>query len=507
MMMWLLAVGQHVCRTIIKLLYMKRLLSIVFVISLSVGTISAETLLSLDSCRNMAIRNNKSLKIAEANAKAASYNKKSAFASYFPTIDVSGGYLYSSKEISLLNDDQKALLPNLGTQMSSPISDYLKQLAAVNPALAGQLAPLAEGIGTAMNNAGASLVDAMRTDTRNMWGGIVSLTQPIFTGGKIIAYNRITRYAEDIAEKQKDASVKDIIFGVDEAYWQVVSLVQKKQLAEEYLRLLDTLQFNVNALIEEGVATKSDGLSVDVKQNEAEIALTKVTDGLSLSRMLLAQMCGMPVHEEFKLADEENLSLDASQNDMESIDMDEVYANREEIQNLNLATKIYENKRRVELSAMLPNIALVGSYSFSNPNLLNGFDKSVGGLFNVGVVLRVPIFHTADLFKVKSSKVQMDIAKLTMEDAKEKIELQVNQASYKLNEAYKKLKMTSKNMEKAEENLQNANVGFAEGVLTASNVMEAQTAWLQAKSELLDAKIDARLCDIYLSKAMGRMSY
>lgn len=476
--------------------------------SLCVGTVSAETVLSLDSCRNMAIRNNKSLKIAEANVKAASYNKKSAFASYFPMIDVSGGYLYSSKEISLLNDEQKALLPNLGTQMSSPVANYLAQLAAVDPALAAKLAPLANGIGEAMNGIGSSLVDALRTDTKNMWGGIVTLTQPIFTGGKIIAYNKITRYAEEIAEKQKDASVKDIVFGVDEAYWQVVSLVQKRLLAEEYLRLLDTLQYNVDALIEEGVATKSDGLTVAVKQNEAEIALTRVTDGLSLSRMLLAQMCGMPVHSEFKLVDEESLSLSESPDDVAaSIDMEEVYANREEIQSLDMATKIYENKRRVELSAMLPNIALVGSYSFSNPNVLNGFDKSVGGLFNVGVVLRVPIFHTADLFKVKAAKVQMDIARLSVDDAKEKIELQVNQASFKLNEAYKKLRMTTKNMEKAEENLQNANIGFAEGVLTASNVMEAQTAWLQAKSELLDAKIDARLCDIYLSKALGRMSY
>lgn len=486
---------------------MKRLFSVIFVILLCTGTVSAETVLSLDSCRNMAIRNNKSLKIAEANAKAASYNKKSAFANYFPTIDVSGGYLYSSREISLLNDNQKSLLPNLGTQMSSPISNYLTQLAAIDPALAAKLAPLASGIGDAMNSVGSSLVDALRTDTKNMWGGIVSITQPIFTGGKIIAYNKITRYAEDIAEKQKDASVKDVVFGVDEAYWQVVSLVQKKQLAEEYLRLVDTLQFNVEALIEEGVATKSDGLTVAVKQNEAEIALTKVTDGLALSRMLLAQMCGMPVNAKFKLEDEENVSLAETSGNTAEINMDEVFSNREEIQSLDIASKIYENKRRVELSAMLPNIALVGSYSFSNPNILNGFDKSVGGLFNVGVVLRVPIFHAADLFKVKAAKTQSDIAKLTMEDAKEKIELQVNQAAFKLNEAYKKLRMTAKNMEKAEENLQNANVGFAEGVLTASNVMEAQTAWLQAKSELLDAKIDARLCDIYLSKALGKMSY
>lgn len=486
---------------------MKRLFSVIFVILLCTGTVSAETVLSLDSCRNMAIRNNKSLKIAEANAKAASYNKKSAFANYFPTIDVSGGYLYSSREISLLNDKQKSLLPNLGTQMSSPISNYLTQLAAIDPALAAKLAPLASGIGDAMNSVGSSLVDALRTDTKNMWGGIVSITQPIFTGGKIIAYNKITRYAEDIAEKQKDASVKDVVFGVDEAYWQVVSLVQKKQLAEEYLRLVDTLQFNVEALIEEGVATKSDGLTVAVKQNEAEITLTKVTDGLALSRMLLAQMCGMPVNAKFKLEDEENVSLAETSGNTAEINMDEVFSNREEIQSLDIASKIYENKRRVELSAMLPNIALVGSYSFSNPNILNGFDKSVGGLFNVGVVLRVPIFHATDLFKVKAAKTQSDIAKLTMEDAKEKIELQVNQAAFKLNEAYKKLRMTAKNMEKAEENLQNANVGFAEGVLTASNVMEAQTAWLQAKSELLDAKIDARLCDIYLSKALGKMSY
>ena len=231
--------------------------------------------------------------------------------------------------------------------MSSPISNYLTQLAAIDPALAAKLAPLASGIGDAMNSVGSSLVDALRTDTKNMWGGIVSITQPIFTGGKIIAYNKITRYAEDIAEKQKDASVKDVVFGVDEAYWQVVSLVQKKQLAEEYLRLVDTLQFNVEALIEEGVATKSDGLTVAVRQNEAEITLTKVTDGLALSRMLLAQMCGMPVNAKFKLEDEENVSLAETSGNTAEINMDEVFSNREEIQSLDIASKIYENKRRV----------------------------------------------------------------------------------------------------------------------------------------------------------------
>lgn len=96
---------------------------------------------------------------------------------------------------------------------------------------------------------------------------------------------------------------------------------------------------------------------------------------------------------------------------------------------------------------------------------------------------------------------------LELEDAKEKIELQVNQASFKASESVKQYEMTCKNMEKAEENLRNAQIGFQEGVLTTNNVLEAQTAWLQANSEKIDAGIDVRLCEVYLAKALGRMKY
>ncbi|MEG1574186.1 MAG: TolC family protein [Bacteroidales bacterium] len=486
---------------------MKRLFFIAFIIFGSINYISAETSFSLDSCRSMAINNNKSLKIATEKVKMSGYEKKSAFANYFPNLDFTAGYVHSSKEISLLNEDQKNMLPNIGTQFSSPISQYLQQLALVDPMLAAKLSPLFQGIGNALNAGGSSLVDALRTDTRNIWGGTITLTQPIFMGGKIIAYNRITHYAEEIAEKQKDSSVKNIVFGVDETYWQIVSLSQKKKLAEEYLMLLDTLQYNINAMIEEGVATRSDGLTVAVKQNEAEITLTKVNDGLSLSKMLLAQMCGIPIDSNFSLEDENKAFMGNNNNSVGKYNMEDVFAHREEIQSLDLATKIYENKRRIELSNMLPNIALIGSYSFSNPNLFNGFEKKVDGLFNVGVVMRVPIFHTNDFFKIKAARSQKNIAQFTLEEAKEKIELQVNQAVFRVNEARKKLEMTTKNMEKAEENLQNASVGFTEGILTTTNVLEAQTAWLQAKSELLDSQIDVHLCDIYLTKALGTMSY
>lgn len=91
-------------------------------------------------------------------------------------------------------------------------------------------------------------------------------------------------------------------------------------------------------------------------------------------------------------------------------------------------------------------------------------------------------------------------------EAREKVELQVNQSVYKVNEANKKLIASSRNMENAEENLRHANLGFEEGVIPALNLMEAQTAWVSARSGLIDAQIEVKLTEVYLTKAMGKLS-
>ena len=67
--------------------------------------------------------------------------------------------------------------------------------------------------------------------------------------------------------------------------------------------------------------------------------------------------------------------------------------------------------------------------------------------------------------------------------------------------------MTLSNMRAANENLRNAEIGFREGVLTTDDVIGAQTAWLKANSERIDAEIGIRLCNVYLSKVLGTLGY
>ncbi|MEG0253609.1 MAG: TolC family protein, partial [Muribaculaceae bacterium] len=257
----------------------------------------------------------------------------------------------------------------------------------------------------------------------------------------------------------------------------------------------------------EGVATKADALSVAVKLNQAQVDLTKVDNGVTLSRMLLAQLCGLPINSVFKLKDENKNQVEPVVVSTE-YNMNDVYSRRSDVQSLELAVKIYEQKQKVALSSLLPNIAVVGMYSFSNPNMFNGFKKEFAGAFSVGAMVKIPIWHWGGNYnKYRVAKSGVVIQRLELENAMEKIELQVTQAAFKTQEAIKTYQATKKNMDKANENLRQAQLGFKEGMLTADNVMEAQTAWLKANAEEIDASIDIQLCNVYLSKVLGTMNY
>ena len=149
---------------------------------------------------------------------------------------------------------------------------------------------------------------------------------------------------------------------------------------------------------------------------------------------------------------------------------------------------------------------LTGGYAISNPNTFNGFEKKFGGVWNVGVLVRIPVWNWGEVKnKVRASKVATAMANMELDEARELIELQVKQSSFKVSEANKKLEMANANVASADENLRMANLGFSEGVITPTTVMEAQTAWLQAQSQKIDAEIDVKLSQVDLQKALGTL--
>ncbi len=482
---------------------------------------SAQRLLNLDSCRALALRNNKQMQVSKVKQDIASNVRRSARTKYLPRVSAMGAYVYSSREVSILNDDQKSTLGNLGTNTATGIGNEVGNIYSSLPentqAILGQLGFSPESImqllspklgtmATHLNGIGQDIIDAFRTDNRNVWAGSVMVTQPVFLGGAIIAYNKMTDIGEDMMRNSADAQLQSTLYDIDKAYWQVISLKHKKRLAEAYLALVKKLDDDVHKMIDEGVATRSDGLSVDVKVNEAEMQVTQVNDGLVLSKMLLCQLCGLSLEEPIVLAEEdvEDLAVD---NALPLFNTEEAVGNRPEIRMLQNTVDLSRQATNILKAANLPQVALVGGYTISNPNLFNGFERKFGGMWNVGVLVRVPIWNWGDVaYKIRASKGATAIAGLEMNEAREKITLQISQSKFRVIEAGKKLDMARTNIKRAEENLRTANLGFSEGVIQPVTVMEAQTAWLQAMSQKIDAEIDVKLSQVTLQKAIGTLA-
>lgn len=488
--------------------------------------VAAQRLLSLDSCRQMALRNNKQLSVSKVKQDVAANLRKSARTKYLPHVSAVGTYQYTSEPISLLNDIQKETFPNLGTGLVTGmqsqiggIENSFSQMGAafvklgvpaenVQQMMGGVQTSIKEtmaGMQTSLNALGQQIVDAFDTDTRHLFAGSILVTQPIFMGGAIIAMNKMADISEYMAENSMIAHRQATIYKIDQAYWQVVSLYHKKQLAESYLNLVKKLDSDVRKMINEGVSTKSDGLSVDVKVNEAEMMLTKVNDGLVLSRMLLNQLCGLPLNEQVTLADEQAKNI-AVVELAPQLNVEAAVENRPELKMLQNTVDLSRQSTNLVRAGNLPQVALTGGYAISNPNLLNGFQRKFGGFWNVGVMVRVPLWNWGDvMYKIRASKGATSIANLELAEARELIELQVNQTTFKVDEANKKLTMAQANIQRADENLRMANIGFREGVITPATVMEAQTAWLQAQSQRIDAEIDVKLSQVDLQKVLGTL--
>ena len=485
---------------------MRRLLGF-FLLAGMTQSVGAQRLLNLDSCRALALRNNKQMSISRVKQEVAANVRKAARTKYLPHISALGGYEYTSKEISILNNDQKEALSSIGTNLKDGIVSKVGPYAQIlPPALQQQLGNDLGQMAGLLDMGGQNIVNAFRTDTRNMFAGAIMLTQPVFMGGAIVAMNKMADVGEQLAANSAEAKRQSTIYEIDQAYWQVVSLRHKQKLAQGYLDLVKKLDGDVQKMIREGVATRSEGLSVSVKVNEAEMTLIKVNDGLTLSKMLLCQLCGIPVNEQIVLAEEETDDLSVVEA-VPQVDVEQAAENRPELKMLQNVVDMGKQATNMLKAGNLPQVLLTGGYMVSNPNLFNGFEKKFAGVWNVGVLVRVPIWNWGDVaYKVRAAKGATTIASLQRDEIREKIELQVNQSAFRVNEANKKLQMAKVSTERADENLRTANLGFREGVISSTTVMEAQTAWLQAQSQKIDAEIDVKLSQVNLQKAMGTLN-
>ena len=495
-----------------------------FTIAVLLGSslcVQAQEVYSLQKCRELALQNNRQLKISNMTVDVAENTRKAAKTKYLPRVDALAGYLHFSREISLLSDDQKNTLSNLGTntfgQLGGQIGQNLSSLAqqgVLSPQVAQQLGQLLSNVSTPLtqagNNIGQSINDAFRSNTKNVYAGGIVVNQPIYMGGAIKAANDMAAIGEQVAQNNISLKRQLVLYGVDNAYWLAISLKKKEALAIRYRDLAQKLNEDVKKMIREGVATRADGLKVEVAVNTADMQIARIQSGVSLAKMALCELCGLDLNGDIQLSDERDADLPptpSTQFDnyiIPASDSTRLNETRPELRLLQNAVDMSKQNTKLLRSLYLPHVLLTAGYSVSNPNLFNGFQKRFTDLWNIGVTVQVPVWTWGEnKYKIRASRTATSIAQLEMDDVRKKIDLEIEQNRLRLKDANKQLATSHKNMAAAEENLRCANVGFKEGVMTVTEVMAAQTAWQTSRMAIIDAEISVKLAQAGLQKALG----
>ena len=445
------------------------MLGIVVTLSFA-GQARAQRVLTLDSCRSLAKEHSRTLQQKDEEIKAAHAKKQQVMTNFFPQVAARGVYLHMQKELHLIDWDKP-----LG-HLNFLIPERLRHLGTV--------------------------------DLRNLWVGNVTAIQPLFLGGKIISGYKMASLAERLQGELRQTAETEVETKLDETYWQVVSLRSKERLLDQLVRLLEQTVKDVDASIDAGVATQADGLSVRTKLSEAEVKRSQVVNGLELSRMLLADLCGLSEDEPFTLAEEGHLQELLLSTQTAPIARDEdteaAIERRSEIRSLRLVDSIYSKRVNMESSSLFPKLYGVASYSTTNPNSFQGQKKEFGGQYYLGLMLEVPISDLfSGTFKRRQAKAEHRVKQLELAEARSKNNLQIKQALHTADDARRAYTTALSAVKMAEENMRYAKAGYDEGVIPLLNYTMAQTAWMSAQDSLIDAQIRVLLTESKLKKILA----
>ena len=411
--------------------------------------------LSLSECREMALKTDEDMRIAQNRMEQSSLDKGVAKTAYLPKIDGMASAFY--------------LTPN------------------------------------------PSMGDMMDLQMRGVYMAGFSLTQPIYTGGKIINANKLARLGEDVANIQMEATRMDLLAEAEKSYWMYVAVLSKIEMIKSYILRLDSIYSYTHSAYELGLTTGLSVSRVETRQSELAYRLRQAESGADLCRLALCRIIG--VEDTVRIIPTEK--LDDFKPDSEG------FLGIMSRPELHLAQKNVEAKKyevKMTLADYLPTIGLqLGWNAFGNLKMKSFVEGPDGNYypytsttnykgFMGAISVSVPIFHWGEGYKkVKKAKIEVQNAELSLEKNRKLMELQARQAYSNYTDGLELIKSAEKAFEEAQLNLQLMNDQYQHGLMTLTDLLEAQSQWQTSYSNLIEAKTQYKINRVEYLRATGAM--
>lgn len=339
----------------------------------------------------------------------------------------------------------------------------------------------------------------------------LTLTQPIYAGGKIAAARRMARIGEEVAGEQRRMTRMEVLVEADNAYWTLVAVEGKVRMLESYAAQMDTLCTQTTAAVESGMAIENDRLRVEARRSEIDYQLQKARNGADLCRMSLCRVIG--VGGDIRPVPTDTLFRPSAPGELRA-DLEA----RPELRMLEQQVAIGEQQIRDARSAMLPTAGLSLGYTYyGNIKLQSMVDAGGGtyvpytqefrdGLGLAMVAVKIPIFHWGESRKkVRKARFELQHAQLDLQKNTRLMTLEVEQAIRNVEDGYRMIRTAELALSQAEENLRVMRNRHAAQMAPLTDLLDAQSQWQQAASNRIEAQTQYRIYETEYLRATGRL--
>lgn len=450
----------------------KSLLYIFFIFSLP---LKAE-ILSIDSCRVLALQYNKERQQATLVTEQAEYVRRSAKAMFLPNFSIQGLGLYDTGK---------------GTQTL----DFNSMLS-----------PMLSGLGQMLAGMGATLPDIslpgydLKYKIGWIYSGNLVMVQPIYMGGRIRSGYAMAKTAVGIARQNERLTDAQVIQQADEAYAKVVKAMELVEVAQRYQMMLTELDRNVESAVRHGLRMPNERMKVQVKMDEVELQLRRAQNGVRLAKMNLCHVIGRPLLGNVEVSAEYPVVADLI--DLPTTDI----SLRPELAILDAQAEMATQQVHLVRAEMLPQVGLLAKYGYLNGIEFNNKTLFEGWNFAGGITVNIPLYHFGEhVNKIKAAKIREEQARLERENKGEMMMLELMQAANNYDEARMEVQLTAKSLEQAEANVKLSKQQYEAGFETLSDYLEAQAQWQQTYETKVDANFRLYLSGVAYLKAAGRL--
>ena len=333
---------------------------------------------------------------------------------------------------------------------------------------------------------------------------MVSVTQPIYTGGKIKFGKQLAEANIEMNNAGQRLVEDEVLLGTETAYWLVVQAKEEIKLEQQVKKQLASHYTFLNNQFQAGLIYKNDVLRAKVLQNENEARLQAAENKLALAKRRLSQLIGMEAQTDFDVADTFNTGTFSKPGISENTS-----AVRPEIDMANNAVKMSELTKGMLKADLKPTVglALNGLAAFGKQGINFGDPAKNSMLTYFGMLsVKIPVFDWGSRReKVRQQEASIRSSEYGLKELKSQISVEIEQATLKLQLQANNIDLVQASLTEADENLKLSNDRFKAGTITGEDVLIAETLWQKAYSSMLDAKVRYKIADAIYRKATGQI--